>query len=302
MKKFFMVIATVLCLTVGLTSFAACNTTTTNDEILVVSRESGSGTRDAFDSLVKNEAGDSLSKKADGTKYDAIVKTANIQNSTGNVMTKVSTVKNAIGYISLGSLNSTVKAITVNGIAANAENVLNGTYKLQRPFVIATNKKAVLTEATADFVKYLQSSRAQTIVTANKYVEQASKSTYVAPEKTISGKVVIKGSTSIDPLMDKLIADYQKIGGSKVKGVEFVKDAQGSSQGVTAAVEDTTGTVIGMSSSKIKDNYAPSLNQFNIALDAVAVIVNNSNSIENLTIANLYDIYTSAIKSFSNIK
>lgn len=301
MKKFFMVIATVLCLTVGLTSFAACNTTT-NDEILVVSRESGSGTRDAFDSLVKNEAGDSLSKKADGTKYDAIVKTANIQNSTGNVMTKVSTVKNAIGYISLGSLNSTVKAITVNGIAANAANVLNGTYKLQRPFVIATNKNAVLTEATADFVKYLQSSQAQAVVTSNKYVEQASKSTYVAPEKAISGRVVIKGSTSIDPLMDKLIADYQKIGGSKVNGVEFLKDAQGSSQGVTAAVEDTTGTVIGMSSSKIKDNYAPSLKQFNIALDAVAVIVNNSNSIKNLTIANLYDIYTGAIKSFSNIK
>jgi len=299
MKKFFMVIATVLCLTVGLTSFAACQP---NDEILVVSRESGSGTRDAFDSLIKNEAGDSLSKKADGTKYDAIVKTANIQNSTGNVMTKVSTVKNAIGYISLGSLNSTVKAITVNGIAANAANVLNGTYKLQRPFVIATNKNAVLTEATADFVKYLQSSQAQAVVTSNKYVEQASKSTYVAPEKAISGRVVIKGSTSIDPLMDKLIADYQKIGGSKVNGVEFLKDAQGSSQGVTAAVEDTTGTVIGMSSSKIKDNYAPSLKQFNIALDAVAVIVNNSNSIKNLTIANLYDIYTGAIKSFSNIK
>ncbi|MEG2159333.1 MAG: substrate-binding domain-containing protein, partial [Clostridia bacterium] len=276
MKKVTKVLIVVLCCVLCLSVVAGCGG---EKDILVVSRESGSGTRDAFDGLIKNSEGDSLAKKADGTVVDAITKTADIQNSTGNVMTKVSSAQSAIGYISLGSLNSTVKSLTLNGVTATAENVLNNSYKLQRPFVIMTNKSVTLTSATQDFLRYLESSDAQKIVKASKYVEQASVIEYTAPASPISGKIVIKGSTSVDPLMDKLIADYLIKGGNKVTGVEFSKDAQGSAQGISSAKADTVGNVIGMSSSAIKTADAESLKYSNIALDAVAVIVNNNNTL-----------------------
>lgn len=298
-RKIGLILVCVLCLVTLTVGLVACGG---GDNILVVSRELGSGTRDAFDSLVKNEAGDTLKKTAGGEERDAVVKTANVQNSTGNVMTKVASVKNSIGYISMGSLNDTVKSVKVNGVEVSAENVLNNTYKLQRPFVIMTNKSAKLTTATEEFIKYLNKNQAQEVVNANKFVKQVEgKTEYVAPAETISGEVVIKGSTSVDPLMDKLIADFKKIGGSKVQGVEFKKDATGSSAGISAAKADTAGNVIGMSSSKMKEADAPSLNYFSIALDAVAVIVNKSNTIDNLTIAQLYDIYTGVIKSFNEL-
>lgn len=127
---------------VGLT---ACNGGEKN--ILVISREDGSGTRDAFDGLILNEAGASLKKDASGNAYTSspLVKSAEILSKTGDVITKVSSTKTAIGYISLGSLSNTVKAVSVNGIAASAETVLNGTYALKRPFVIVTSNSATMT-------------------------------------------------------------------------------------------------------------------------------------------------------------
>ncbi len=275
-------------------------------EILVVSRESGSGTRDAFDGMIKNSDGDSLAKKADGTVQDTsiFVKNMNIQKGTSEVITKVSSNENAIGYISLGSVNSTIKTIKVEGIEANSTTVLNGSYKLSRPFVIMTKKDQTLTPAAADFLKYLQSSTAQAIVTSNKYVEQLDSDMveYVAGDTALSGTVCLRGSTSMETLMVKLIADYQAKGGTKVTGINFDVDCVSSSAGISATKGDTNGNVIGMSSSAIKSGDAPSFNYFSIALDAVAIIVNNDNIIESLTIKQLFDIYTGAIKKFSDLE
>lgn len=286
--------------------FAAVGLTACNGgekDILVISREDGSGTRDAFDGLIKNDAGATLKKDANGNEYETspLVKSVEILSKTGDVITKVSSTKTAIGYISLGSLNDTVKAISVNGVSASSETVLDGTYALKRPFVIVTSNSTALTAATADFMRYLSSSNAQEIVVGQGYVEQASSTAYTAPEGAVSGTIVIKGSTSVDPLMDKLIADYRDIGGGKVGGVVFEKDAQGSSYGTSAAKNDTVGNVIGMSSSKIKDADAPLLNQFTVALDAVAIIVNKNNSVNNVTVSQLFDIYTGTITKYSQL-
>jgi phosphate transport system substrate-binding protein len=300
MKKRIARIIVVAMAFVGLALSAGC--TKEEKDILVVAREAGSGTREAFDGMIKNTAGDSLMKTAGGISRDALVETADIQNTTNNVMMKVAGNKNAIGYISLGSLNDTVKAVKVAGIAASPATVLDGSYTLQRPFVILVRKNAALTPAAADFLKYLQSSSAQDIVGA-KLVKQenASQSAYIAPAEPISGAVVIKGSTSVDPCMDLLIADYQKKGGSNVIGITFNKDAQGSAAGITAVKGDTAGNIIGMSSGAVKSADASALDYFSIALDAIAVIVNKDNTLEDITIDQLYKIYSGEIKKFSEL-
>nr|HPG92712.1 substrate-binding domain-containing protein [Clostridia bacterium] len=270
MKKFVKIMVIILALVISSSVFMACGE---EKDILVISREDGSGTRDAFDGLIKSDSGASLKKDAEGNSYteSPFVATTLFLSKTGDVITKVNQTKTAIGYISLGSLNDTVKALTVEGVEATAANVINGTYKLWRPFVIVTNNSVALTEATADFMTYLQSTQAQTIVSENKYVNVTATNTYTAPVQALSGVIVIKGSTSVDPLMAELIADYLSIGGAKVSGIDFQVDAQGSSHGIAAAKEDTTGNVIGMSSSAIKTADATELNQFDIAKDAVAI-------------------------------
>ncbi len=304
MKNSMKIFATITCVFLLIATmmfgFTACNNG--EKDILVVSRDATSGTRDAFDGLIKKD-GASLKKDANGVEYEAspIVKSAEILQKTGDVITKVSSTKTAIGYISLGSLNNTVKAVTVNGVEATAENVLNDTYKLKRPFVVVTTNSTTLTTATADFMKYLGSNDAQKIIVAEKYIEQASDTAYIAPTETLSGKIVIRGSSSMDELMNELIKDYRSIGGDKVLAIEFDKDAQGSSYGTSATKSDTTGNVIGMSSSAIKSADAGSLNQITIALDAVAIIVNNDNALKNVTVEQLFDIYTGAITKFSQV-
>ncbi|MDR0696292.1 MAG: substrate-binding domain-containing protein [Christensenellaceae bacterium] len=304
MKKLLSIIAMCLCLCLFITVFAGCNNQEEKD-ILVISREAGSGTRDAFDGLIKNSAGDSLAKKSDGSAYESSVFVSSIlmQSGTSQVITKVASVANAIGYISLGSVDDTIKAISVNGVAPSSATVLDGTYALKRPFVIMTKKDNTLTDATSDFLTYLKSKEAQSLVDSNKYVKQenSSQTNYVAPSDALTGTVILKGSTSVEPLMQKLIADYQAKGGSKVSGITFDLDAQGSSAGISATKGDTAGNVIGMSSSSLKEADSSALTHFDIALDAVAIIVNKDNNISNLTIAQIFDIYTGAITKFSKI-
>lgn len=298
-KSIVTIVCLILALTLGVFGLTACNDS--EKDILVISRDANSGTRDAFDDLIKKN-GASLKKDADGNAYTSspIVSSAEFLAKTGLVLTKVSSTKTALGYISLGSLDNTVKALTINGVEATSENVLNGSYQLKRPFVVVTSNTAELSDATNDFMKYLKSSNAQEIVKES-YVEQASTVAYTAPETALTGKVVIRGSSSMDDLMDDLIQGYLTIGGAKVSGIEFDKDAQGSSFGVSAAKNDTEGNVIGMSSSAIKSADASSLNQHTIALDAVVVIVNNSNTVTGVTIEQLFDIYTGTITKFSQL-
>lgn len=302
MKKFIKIVILILVICLGLTSFAACSG---EKEILVVSREAGSGTRDAFDSMIKNTAGDSLAKKADGTTQPSsiFVPSLNIQDGTAKILTKVGSSKNAIGYISMGSVDNSVKVVKVNSVEPSSETVLNGTYALSRPFVIMTKKDKALTDAAADFVRYLNSSTAQNVVEQEKFVKQETGKTqnYTAPSQTISGVVKLRGSTSVEPLMQKLIADYKLKAGARATGVTFDLDAQGSSAGISAAKADNDGNVIGMSSSALKTADIEVLNHFNISLDAVAVIVHKNNEIPNLTIAQIFDIYTGVAKKFSEI-
>lgn len=288
-KVIFVMIALVIALTAVL---AACGG---EKDIAVIARTSGSGTRDAFESIVKSEDGTAL-------KDAGLMKGALEQDKTSTVISLVSSTKTGIGYVSLGSVDDSVKVLKVEGVEATAENVLSGDYKMQRPFVIMTNKAMGenLTAATRDFLAFLRSTQAQDVVEEEGYVRQDEGATeYTAPASAVSGTVSISGSTSVDPLMDKLIGKYKEIGGASVAGVEISKNCQGTSHGIAAVKADKTGNVIGLGSSAVKEADEAEIAHFEIALDAIAVIVNPENTLEDITIAQLFDIYTGKIVKFS---
>ena len=288
-KVIFVMIALVIALTAVL---AACGG---EKDIAVIARTSGSGTRDAFESIVKSEDGTAL-------KDAGLMKGALEQDKTSTVISLVSSTKTGIGYVSLGSVDDSVKVLKVEGVEATAENVLSGDYKMQRPFVIMTNKAMGenLTAATRDFLAFLRSTQAQDVVEEEGYVRQDEGATeYTAPASAVSGTVSISGSTSVDPLMDKLIGKYKEIGGANVAGVEISKNCQGTSHGISAVKADKTGNVIGLGSSAVKEADEAEIAHFEIALDAIAVIVNPENTLEDITIAQLFDIYTGKIVKFS---
>ena len=288
-KVIFVMIALVIALTAVL---AACGG---EKDIAVIARTSGSGTRDAFESIVKSEDGTAL-------KDAGLMKGALEQDKTSTVISLVSSTETGIGYVSLGSVDDSVKVLKVEGVEATAENVLSGDYKMQRPFVIMTNKLMGenLTAATKDFLAFLRSTQAQDVVEEEGYVRQDEGATeYTAPASAVSGTVSISGSTSVDPLMDKLIGKYKEIGGASVAGVEISKNCQGTSHGIAAVKADKTGNVIGLGSSAVKEADEAEIAHFEIALDAIAVIVNPENTLEDITIAQLFDIYTGKIVKFS---
>lgn len=288
-KVIFVMIALVIALTAVL---AACGG---EKDIAVIARTSGSGTRDAFESIVKSEDGTAL-------KDAGLMKGALEQDKTSTVISLVSSTKTGIGYVSLGSVDDSVKVLKVEGVEATAENVLSGDYKMQRPFVIMTSKAMGenLTAATRDFLAFLRSTQAQDVVEEEGYVRQDEGATeYTAPASAVSGTVSISGSTSVDPLMDKLIGKYKEIGGASVAGVEISKNCQGTSHGIAAVKADKTGNVIGLGSSAVKEADEAEIAHFEIALDAIAVIVNPENTLEDITIAQLFDIYTGKIVKFS---
>ena len=288
-KVIFVMIALVIALTAVL---AACGG---EKDIAVIARTLGSGTRDAFESIVKSEDGTAL-------KDAGLMKGALEQDKTSTVISLVSSTKTGIGYVSLGSVDDSVKVLKVEGVEATAENVLSGDYKMQRPFVIMTSKAMGenLTAATRDFLAFLRSTQAQDVVEEEGYVRQDEGATeYTAPASAVSGTVSISGSTSVDPLMDKLIGKYKEIGGASVAGVEISKNCQGTSHGISAVKADKTGNVIGLGSSAVKEADEAEIAHFEIALDAIAVIVNPENTLEDITIAQLFDIYTGKIVKFS---
>lgn len=288
-KVIFVMIALVIALTAVL---AACGG---EKDIAVIARTSGSGTRDAFESIVKSEDGTAL-------KDAGLMKGAIEQDKTSTVISLVSSTETGIGYVSLGSVDDSVKVLKVEGVEATAENVLSGDYKMQRPFVIMTSKAIGenLTAATRDFLAFLRSTQAQDVVEEEGYVRQDEGATeYTAPASAVSGTVSISGSTSVDPLMDKLIGKYKEIGGASVAGVEISKNCQGTSHGISAVKADKTGNVIGLGSSAVKEADEAEIAHFEIALDAIAVIVNPENTLEDITIAQLFDIYTGKIVKFS---
>ncbi|MCI5529087.1 MAG: substrate-binding domain-containing protein [Blautia sp.] len=254
------------------TVFAASGT------INVVSREDGSGTRGAFIELfgIEEKQGD---EKVDMTTEDAI-----ITNSTSVMMTTVAGDENAIGYISLGSLNDTVKALKIDGAEATAENVADGTYKVSRPFNIVTGEE--ISDAAQDFINYIMSADGQQIIEDNGYIKV---DTEAAPYEAgkASGKVVVAGSSSVAPVMEKLKEAYEGVNSNVTVEVQ----QSDSTTGVNSAAEGICD--IGMASRDLKDEESElGLTAAVIASDGIAVVVNTTNELEDLTSEQVKSIFT----------
>ena len=243
----------------------------------VISREDGSGTRGAFVELTGVE------QKIDGKKVDMTTEDAQITNNTAVMMTTVAGDTYAIGYISLGSLNDSVKAVKVAGVEATAENVKSGAYKVARPFNIAWKEDA-LSDAGKDFIAYILSSEGQAIVNANGYVGSDDAAAYEAAG--VTGKVVVAGSSSVSPVMEKLAEAYVAANAN----VEIEIQTSDSTTGMTSAMEGSCE--IGMASRELKEAEAAELESTAIAMDGIAVIVNNDNPVEDLSLEQIGAIYT----------
>ena len=198
MRKGMKIAGLVMALMMGVSAAVA----EVSGEITVVSREEGSGTRGAFIELTGVEE-----KNADGVKVDNTTEEAVVTNSTNVMMTTVAGDESAIGYISLGSLNDTVKALQIDGVDATVENIKNGTYTLARPFNIAI--KEGLSEVAQDFVNYILSAEGQQVIADNKYIPLDDAPAYEG--KQVSGKIVVAGSSSVTPVMQKLAEVYQAV-------------------------------------------------------------------------------------------
>lgn len=252
--------------------------TTAQGPITVVSREDGSGTRGAFIELFgieqKNEAGE----KVDYTTDDA-----EITNSTSVMMTTIAGNTEAIGYISLGSLNDTVKAVSIDGAEPSVDNIKSGAYKIARPFNIATGE--TVSEAAADFIKYIMSDEGQAVVEENGYISQGSEGAYRAAN--VSGRVVVAGSSSVTPVMEKLKEAYVELN----PNVTIEVQQSDSTTGMTSAIEGVCD--IGMASRELKDSETEAgLRATVIAMDGIAVIVNNDSPVDALTSDNVKAIFT----------
>lgn len=285
-KRIAMVAVVAIMVAVACVSMLACNQ---EKDILVVTREASSGTREAFDKYVGIAASD-------------VVSTAEEYSSTGNVREKVASTATAIGYISLASVDDSVKKLTVEGVEATYDNVRNGSYKISRPFMLLTGNGVELQPAAQDFFDYCMSKTAEAAINAEKGIttsDFAERKEYAVPEAALSGTVVVKGSTSMEDMIKKLIAEYQKLGGDKVSGITFTTDFPGSGGGRTAAKEDTVGNVIGLASSAHADS---GYTEHTLCLDAVAVIVNkDNNDISDVDKDSLKAIYTGAVTKYSEI-
>ncbi len=267
--------------------FAAGKKDSANEEITVISREDGSGTRGAFIELLGVEQKDSSGKKVDYT-----TETASISNSTSVVMTSVAQNSSAIGYISLGSLNSTVNALTVDGAEPTVANIKSGAYKIARPFNIAT--KGTVSDVTQDFIDYILSTEGQKVVESKGYIAVDSKGSYKGTKP--AGKIVIAGSSSVTPVMEKLKEEYLKLNANAQIEV-MLSD---STTGMNSAVEGICD--IGMASRAVKSSeIEKGLNATVIAIDGIAIIVNKDLPVKSLSSEQVRDIYMGKITTWSQI-
>ena len=253
--------------------------------ITVVSREDGSGTRGAFIELVGVEQKDANGQKVDYTTLSAV-----ISNSTSVVMSNVSSNVYAIGYISLGSLNDTVKALSVDGVEATVENIKANTYKVARPFNIATLGE--VSEITQDFIDFILSSQGQAIVEENGYVSLTNNGEYTS--SMIVGKVVIGGSSSVTPIMEKLKEAYLLIN----TNAEIEIQLTDSTSGMTATIDGVVD--IGMASRTLKEReLSAGLVNTVIAMDGIAIIVNNDNPLSTIASDDVRAIYMGEITDWA---
>lgn len=289
MKKF---AAIFLCAALAVGALSGCSSnengstadnSTAGNPISVVTREDGSGTRGAFVELFGIE-------DADGN--DAITQSAEISNSTSVVMTTVAGNPDAIGYISLGSLNNTVKALEIDGVAATVENINNGTYKVYRPFNIAT--KEGLSETAQDFVNFIMSEQGQAIVAEEGYISVENSGSYTPSGKT--GNVTVSGSSSVTPVMQVLKEEYEALN----PDVTIELQQSDSTTGVNDAIAGTSD--IGMASRALKDSeLEKGVVGTVIANDGIAVIVNNESTVTGLTSEQVKGIYMGELTNWSEV-
>lgn len=250
----------------------------TSNDITIVSREDGSGTRGAFIELFGIEE-----KQSDGTKVDMTTTDAQITNNTSVMLTTVAGDEYAIGYVSLGSLNDTVKALKIDGEEATEQNIKDGKYKICRPFNIAT-KKGADNELAKDFISYIMSKEGQQVISDNGYIGDDSAEAYAGTKP--SGKVVVGGSSSVSPVMEKLIEAYKKVN----TGAEIELQTTDSTTGMTSAIDGSYD--IGMASRELQDEEKDKLDSQVIATDGIAVIVNKNNTTDELSSDQVKTIYT----------
>lgn len=280
MKKF---IALAMALFMLVAVLTGCAGNTANQEITVVSREEGSGTRSAFIELTGVEVDD----------VDQTTVEAEISNSTAVVMQTVAGNTAAIGYISLGSLDETIKAVTVDGVEASVDNILNGTYPISRPFNVATLGK-LTNEAAQDFLNYIMSDEGQAIITEEGYVSTSSTGAFTSTNP--SGTVTLAGSSSVSPVMEKLAEAYMALNSNVTVQIQ----TSDSSTGMTSAIDGLCD--IGMASRAVSDSeLAEGLVSTTICMDGIAVVVNLENEVTNLTLEQIRQIFVGEITSWGDI-
>lgn len=295
LKRMKKVLAVGVIAAMAATMFTACGSSSSGSsdsdasgKISVISREEGSGTRGAFIELFGIET-----KDKDGNKTDNTIKDAEITNSTAVMIQTVQGNKAAIGYISLGSLASSVKALKVDGNEASVENVKKGTYKVSRPFNIVIGKKT--NAAAKDFINYIMSKEGQKIVEKEGYVPEDTSKTY--SKSDASGKISVAGSSSVTPLMEKLAEAYQKVNSD----VKVEVQESDSTTGITSATEGVCN--IGMASRDLeKKETDKGVKSKEIARDGIAVIVNKDNSLSEITSEQVQKIYTGEITKWDELK
>ena len=254
-------------------------------DITVVSREDGSGTRGAFIELF------GIQEEVDGEKVDMTTDEANITNSTSVMMSTVAQDEYSIGYISLGSLDDTVKALKIDGTEATADNIKAGTYKISRPFNIAV--KEGLSDAAQDFVNFILSTEGQEVVADNKYIPLDDTQAYAS--NGASGKVVVAGSSSVSPVMEKLKEAYA----SANSNVEIEIQTSDSTTGMQNTIDGVCE--IGMASRELKDSeLEQGLTPTVIALDGIAVVVNNDNPTDDMTSDQVKSIFTGDVLTWED--
>ena len=280
MKK---IITVALILTMVFT-MAACGGNNTDGEgeggkpITVVSREDGSGTRGAFTELMGIMVDD----------VDNTTPNAEISQSTSVVVTTVAGNKNAIGYISLASLDDSVKAVKVDGVEATVDNIKAGSYPVSRPFLVVTNDK--LNDLTKDFIGFIMSSEGQAVIAEDGCIAVDDAEPAYETKSGLKGKIAVGGSTSVAPVMQKLADAYKAIN----PDVEIEIQQTGSGAGITATIEGAVD--LGMSSRELKDEEKDKgIEGLTIAMDGIAVIVNKENTAEDLTSEQIRQIFTGEV-------
>ena len=295
-KKIFALLMT----SVMMLSVAACSSGTTESNetpqegteqaegmtgpISVISREEGSGTRGAFVELMG---------VVDENDNDITTLNAEITNSTSVMLTTVAGNPAAIGYVSLGSLSDDVKAVKVDGAEATTDNVKSGTYTVARPFLLAY-KDGSLSDAAQDFLTFIMSADGQSIINEEGYISVEEGEAYTA--SGVTGKIVLDGSTSVAPVMEALADAYKALNPDVTVEIQQT----GTGAGITSAIEGVCD--FGMSSRELKDSEKAELVSTQIAMDGIAVIVNNSNTIDNLTSEQIKGIYLGETTDWSEIK